>query len=1242
MENYNNELDQIKRVLRGTSKGLTVTEIAHHIQINRNSVAKYLDILRTSGVVEMKAVGSAKIYTLTKRIPISSILSLSSDYIFILDNDAKITYVNDNVLHFEGKTIEEIIGKRAESVSLVFFSLPEIQILINEGVTGKENIRELEVQKEGQPFFFRAKFVPSILENHKNGLLLILEDITEIKKYQKQLEKTVAEQDKELTSSYQKLSSEQEISKEVKGAYQESERRYHNLIEIAQEGVLTINADGRITFNNTKLSEILGYPSEEIIDKSIYSFTDERNTPILKRGIARLKSGNPQCFTLTFTKKDGAPSYARLTASAGLDVHGKFSYGLFLVSDLSELKKADQAVQQSELHYRTLIETMPNGVITISPAGIILTTNIHAAKMLGYINIEDAIGKNLFDYIAPTDLEKCTGALKRATENGFSKSTECNLISQDSNGFCVELNVSTMRTDINISTLQNQKTTHSAFVCILSDITERRKAEYLVRKSEEKHRALVEGISNIIFTTDTKGKLTYVSPVIHHVLGYEPAELSGKHFYRLTPPDERHKIGMMLKNALLDKTSPEEFRMVDLTGNLHDVRIIAQPYWEKDKLAGINGLIEDISNRKKTEQELKKIELQYKAVVEDQTDLICRFQPDFSISFVNPAFSRYYQMPQGMILQKNLLTLVTPDEQKQILEIIGNLSVERPVKTFEHEKISAKGITHSYYSTIRAIHNINGEASEFQISSRDITELRQYYEKSQNLLEELRLHQTELENQNEELRMLRQQAEISERKYLDLYDNAPNGYFTLEPNGKITDVNLTGAALLGKSREQILNTSLQNYITPVHYDIFIAFCKRIFESPRKQKCEITLIRTESEEHLVIQVDGKRIEQEPGAEKRCRIVMTDITDRVMAEKTLSESEDRLRKMIEGASVPVFVIDKNHKVVYWNKAMSACTGVKAKDVIGTNQHWKGTYLTEHPCLADLVVDGAYNKISEVYPDIAHKSRILEGAYEAINFFPSMGEQGKWLHFTASPVYDTKHNIIAALETVVDITDLKLAEETVKSANTKLNTLTQITRHDIINQLTILLGYIEHLETILPDKADIKMPAEKIKNAAHTIQNLIIFTREYQNLGTELARWHPLDDIIHKAMDNAGATSVKLTMDPTPVSIYADPLIERVFENLVNNSIRYGEKVSEIRISFNGSDHKGKIIFEDNGTGIPAAQKSRIFSKGAGKTPAFGLFISKEILGYHDISIKETGEPGKGARFEIEVPRARFKVG
>jgi PAS domain S-box-containing protein len=1232
MENYDQELNAIKGVLRGTTKGLTVTEIARHIQINRNSVAKYLDILLTSGLVEMKAVGSAKIYSLTTRIPVSSILSLSSDYIFVLDNNSTITYVNENVLNFENKTVEEIVGKSADSVPLAFFSVPDIHVLIREGIGGKEVTREIEVRKDDHHFCFRAKFVPSILENRKKGLLLLLEDITEIKKYQKQLEKTVAAQDKELTTSYQKLSSEKAISKEVKGAFEESERRYHNLIEIAQEGVLTIDTEGMVTFTNKKFSEILGYSADEMNGRSIFLLSDEKNASILKRQVTRLKGGAPQCFTVTFTKKDGSPAYARLTASSGLDENGKFSYGLFLISDISELKKADEAIQQSELHYRTLVETMPNGVITINPQGVIQTANQHAANMLGYSKITEAIGNDLFDYIAPTDLEKCTGVMKRAAEKGFSKSTECTLISHDNTGFCAEFNISTIR---------DRDSTPAAFVCILSDITERRKAEYLVRKSEEKYRSLVEGVSNIIFTTDTKGKLTYVSPAIQRVLGYDPTELTGKHFYMLSQTDERHKIGLMLKDALSEKTGPEEFRMVDKTGSLHDVRIIAQPYKEKDKLAGINGLIEDITDRKKAEQDLKKIELQYKAVVEDQTDLICRFSPDFSLTFVNPAFSRHYVKPDGEILNKNLFSLACQTEQKKIQEIILSLTLDHPVKTFGHTSISPKGSTHSYHTTVRAIYNANGEATEFQLSSRDITELQQYYEKSQHLLDEVQLRRTELETQNEELRQLREEAERSERKYLDLYDHAPAGYFTLAPNGIITGVNLTGAALLGKSREQVLNSSLQSAIPPENRDTFIAFCKRIFESSRKQKCELTLIQSDTSERLVIQADGKRIEQEPDGEKRCRIVITDISDRVKAEKTVSESEGRLRKMIDGSPVPIFVINKNHEVTHWNKAMSACSGINSKDMVGTNQHWKGFYSHERPCLVDLVVDGDNDAITTMYPNIASKSALIDGAYETIDFFPSMGEHGKWFHFTASPLFDTQQNIVAALETVVDITDLKLAEETVISANKKLNALTKITRHDIINQLTILLGYVVLLEQTLPEDAGVKKLAGTIKNAASNIQHLIVFTREYQNLGMEMARWHALDQLVQKAVDTTNAHTLNIHIDPTPVSIYADPLIERVFENLVDNSIRYGETVSEIRVSFDGSNHTGKIIFEDNGVGIPTAEKTKIFRKGAGKTPEFGLFLSKEILDYHGISIQETGEPGKGARFEIDVPKARYKV-
>ena len=132
----------------------------------------------------------------------------------------------------------------------------------------------------------------------------------------------------------------------------------------------------------------------------------------------------------------------------------------------------------------------------------------------------------------------------------------------------------------------------------LSDITERRKADFLVRKSEEKHRALVEGISHIIFTTDIKGRFTYVSPVIQQVLGYSAKELIGKYVYTLVPSEERHILGEKLKEAQDGKISPNDFRMLHKTGTIRWGRIIAQPLIEGEKITGITGLIGDITDLK--------------------------------------------------------------------------------------------------------------------------------------------------------------------------------------------------------------------------------------------------------------------------------------------------------------------------------------------------------------------------------------------------------------------------------------------------------------------------------------------------------------------------------------------------------------------------------------------------------------------------------------------------------------------
>ena len=130
-----------------------------------------------------------------------------------------------------------------------------------------------------------------------------------------------------------------------------------------------------------------------------------------------------------------------------------------------------------------------------------------------------------------------------------------------------------------------------------------------------------------------------------------------------------------------------------------------------------------------------------------------------------------------------------------------------------------------------------------------------------------------------------------------------------------------------------------------------------------------------------------------------MVCEDITERKQAEEALRESEQRLNNILQGSPIPAFVITKDHKVMYWNKALEELSGIKTEEVMGTNQHWKAFYSEKRPCMADLLVDGEIDVIPQWYEGKYTKSKLIEGAYEATDFFPRLGEGGRWLHFTAA---------------------------------------------------------------------------------------------------------------------------------------------------------------------------------------------------------------------------------------------------
>lgn len=185
-----------------------------------------------------------------------------------------------------------------------------------------------------------------------------------------------------------------------------------------------------------------------------------------------------------------------------------------------------------------------------------------------------------------------------------------------------------------------------------------------------------------------------------------------------------------------------------------------------------------------------------------------------------------------------------------------------------------------------------------------------------------------------------------------------------------------------------------------------------------------------------------------------------------EKRVDLIQDRFFQIVDSISIPTFVIDRNHTVTHYNRAMENLTGISANKIIGTQKQWKAFYSKKRPVLADFIVDQATEKtIDKYYKDSYQKSSVQEGAYEVERFFPAIGTQGKWLFFTAAPLKDANGNILGAVETLQDVSERKQAEKTLIKSEKRLRTLLGLAPYSIV--VFDMDGCVTYLNTAFTEK-------------------------------------------------------------------------------------------------------------------------------------------------------------------------------
>ena len=457
----------------------------------------------------------------------------------------------------------------------------------------------------------------------------------------------------------------------------------------------------------------------------------------------------------------------------------------------------------------------------------------------------------------------------------------------------------------------------------------------------------------------------------------------------------------------------------------------------------------------------------------------------------------------------------------------------------------------------------------------------------------------------------------SESLYGTLADEAEDLIYIINRDDTVGYVNRYAAKMIGRRKEEIIGRPRTALFPGPEGERQYQSLRRVFESgvPLHIESRIPMPSGETWQntHLIPLKDPE------GTITAILGISRDVTGMKETEEALRRSEGQYRSIVDNMQDMFYRTDLDGKLTMVSPAGAKMAGYGSpEEMIG--------------------LDVAH----ELYADPQQRKRFLLilSKQGSVTGYPVVlqARTGRQYHVTVNAhyCYNAQGTMTGIEGLIHDVTDLWQAEAALKEANRKLNLLNSITRHDVANQLTVLQGYTQLAMMKNPDPV-IGDFLQKIDTVATTVGRQIEFSKAYQELGVHAPDWFGLDEIFAKTRPK----DILFSSSCPGIEIFADPMLEKVFANLFGNSIMHGERVTRISIRCEPAGEELLITVEDNGVGIPLDAKQKIFRKGFGKHTGFGLFLAREILAITGIAIHETGTHGKGARFEITVPKNGFRT-